>query len=145
MPIALNRSDFTQTVFKETSVGVPAFVNGLLTMVPDVSVDVRNVVIGQTEPPLVRKIDAQTVADLTLDGTWTYRLRIVRRSDGIVRVDSTSVVFSLQADGSGHLTYDLGANDFDLTGAHSFQFRATRASDNRVLYWEHETMQVRSP
>ncbi len=145
MPTAVNRSNYTQTVFMAASVGVPAFVRGLMVFVPDVSVDVGNLVIGQTEPPLVRKIDIQTVTDLGLDATWTYRIRIKRRSDGVVVVNSTSVTFTLQADGSGHMTYDMGAGDFPEAGAHDFQFRATRVSDSRVLFWEHEAMQVRNP
>ena len=147
MTKVINKGVHTQNIFL-SSVGGPAVVAELLAFVPDSSIDVGNVAIGQTEPPLVRKIDAQTVTDLGLDAVnWTFHLRCVRRVDSSVRIDTTisgSVVYSLQADGSAHLTYAITGTDFDVAGSHDFQLRAIKAADLRVLYWEAEKLTVRA-
>ena len=143
MTKAINKGANTQTVFM-SPVGGPAVITELMTFAPDVSIDVGNVVIGQTEPPLVRKVNKQTVDDLALDAVnWTFSIRCVRRADSSVRVDTTAT-FSLQADGSGHMTYNITGADFDVAGTHDFQFRAVRTVDTRVLYWEVEMLTVRA-
>ncbi len=143
MTKAINKGSYTETIFM-SPVGGPAVITELMAFVPDISIDVGNVMIGQTEPPLVRKITPQTVTDLALDGVnWTFHIRCVRRADGSVRLDTTAT-FSLQADGSGHMTYNIGAADFNEAGTHDFQFRAIRIVDTRVLYWEAEKLTVRA-
>ena len=143
MTKAINKSSYTETLFM-SAVGGPAVITELMTFVPDISIDVNNVAIGQTEPPLVRKLTAQSVTDLALDAVnWTFHIRCVRRSDSSVRVNTTAT-FSLQADGTGHLTYNITGADFDVAGTHDFQFRAVRTVDTRVLYFEAEKLVVRA-
>lgn len=150
--VALNKGDFTQIALLGTAIG-PAFMTTLHLLIPELSIDVYNAVIGQTEPPLARKIDAQTVTDLGLNDTdFAFHLRVVRRDDSAVKVDTGAgtpaggtVTFTLQSDGSAVLAYEWQGGELDATGVHGFQFRAVQAADNRVLYWEDETLIVRNP
>jgi hypothetical protein len=142
MTTANNKADFTQNLFI-SAVG-PSIIGGLLTLVPDTSIDTTDIVIGQTEPALVRCIDAQTVTDLSLDGVnWTYGLRVVRDADASVRVDA-AMTYALQADLAAFLTYTILATDFDLAGNHKMQISATRTADSRLLILEPELLRVRA-
>lgn len=143
MTVAINKGAYTQMVAQ--TLDPEMVVTALHTVVPDVSIDTNRVVIGQTEPPLARLIPQDTVDNLGLNATdWTYRLRVKRRANGYVAVNSTSVTFTLQSSGDGLLTYQIGDTDFTVAGAYDFQFRATRNTDQRVVIWWAEMMSVRA-
>ena len=61
MTRAINKGVHTQNIFM-SSVGGPAVVAELLAFVPDISIDVSNVVIGQTEPPALWRPDSGWVS-----------------------------------------------------------------------------------
>jgi len=146
--VVVNKSDFTQTVFLGSGPDIAApsvFTHGLLTVVADTSLDIAHVLVGQTEPPLVRIIDADTVSALQMTGAaYTYRLKVKNKLTGVVAVNTSSVVFALQADGSATLTHYFSDSDLTVEGDYYLQFSAVRNSDQRILRWQHEILTVRN-